>query len=519
MANLLRRFWSAESGIFLALWLFLMVVGQSRLFRDPGTLWHTRVGQIMLDQHRLIHTDPFSVTRGGQPWLPHQWLGELGMALLHRLAGWDSLLLATVTLLALLYTWIAHRLMRAGFQWTLAAAITILAVSVSASHFHVRPHLATLVFFAITCAAIDDFEMGRLRLARLFWLVPVYALWTNLHGGMLGGVATLGLALAGWIAFKVIGLDSPLRSWRDVPVLGLLIVACGLAAFCNPYGAELPAVWLEIMRLPQLTEIIIEHKPLEPAEADGLVTLALAAAYVLVLLTVRPRRQLRVAWLLPLVWFYLATGRIRHASLFAVAAVLALADVFPHTALARRIVTSGSDLFVPPREDAPRRRVPATAWLVPGLVVAAAFLLQVSGTQVPVVGAGWARFDPRESPVGLEPYLRYDAAGTLRPPGTPIFNDLNFGGFVIYHAPNLRVFIDDRCELFGRDLLLEYNEARLIRDPESDKKIGDWLSRFGFELALTQPGTALDAYFRSRNKEWKLIAETPAAALYQWVGN
>ena len=45
--SLAAQFFRAETGIFLALWLFLMVLGQWRLFRDPGTFWHTRVGQII----------------------------------------------------------------------------------------------------------------------------------------------------------------------------------------------------------------------------------------------------------------------------------------------------------------------------------------------------------------------------------------------------------------------------------------------------------------------------------------
>ena len=40
-----------------------------------------------------------------------------------------------------------------------------------------------------------------------------------------------------------------------------------------------------------------------------------------------------------------------------------------------------------------------------------------------------------------------------RPPGTRIFCEYAYGGFLIYHAPGYRVFIDDRCELFGDEFL------------------------------------------------------------------
>src|SRR5947209_3385781 len=67
-----RRFWRPETGIFLGLWLALLIGGQSRLFRDPGTFWHTVVGERILSSGELVYRDPFSCTFGGEPWIPHQ---------------------------------------------------------------------------------------------------------------------------------------------------------------------------------------------------------------------------------------------------------------------------------------------------------------------------------------------------------------------------------------------------------------------------------------------------------------
>ena len=101
---MLRRFWKPETGIFLGIWLVLMIGGQSRLFRDPGTFWHTVVGQRILSSGEFLNHDPFSYTFGGTPWTPYEWLAECGMAVVHAVSGFDGLLLATVTILAALYT-------------------------------------------------------------------------------------------------------------------------------------------------------------------------------------------------------------------------------------------------------------------------------------------------------------------------------------------------------------------------------------------------------------------------------
>src|SRR5262249_40413409 len=141
---MLSKFWRAETGLFLVAWLALLAGGQSRLFRDPRTFWHVGGGERILSTGQFLDHDPFSYTFAHTPWTPYEWLAEVGMAGLHRIGGFDALLLATATILAALYTWVASRLMRAGLHWSLAAVVLVLVVGASASHFHVRPLVLTI---------------------------------------------------------------------------------------------------------------------------------------------------------------------------------------------------------------------------------------------------------------------------------------------------------------------------------------------------------------------------------------
>ena len=81
--------------IFLGFWLLLMVGGRSKLLRDPGTFWHTTVGEKIL-REGFFENDPFTFTYAGARWVPHQWLGEVAMALVHRI-GPDSWRISQVT--------------------------------------------------------------------------------------------------------------------------------------------------------------------------------------------------------------------------------------------------------------------------------------------------------------------------------------------------------------------------------------------------------------------------------------
>ena len=115
---------------------------------------------------------------------------------------------------------------------------------------------------------------------------------------------------------------------------------------------------------------------------EGIVVVCFGALYLLVLGAACVRRRLRVTWLLPLVWLYLAWTHVRHASLFGIAAGLTLADMLPETAWAERAIRRGSDLF-----DAARGRLAQSTGLlpftVPALVVVAAFVLKTNGVVAP----------------------------------------------------------------------------------------------------------------------------------------
>jgi hypothetical protein len=505
---MLKRFWRPEVGFFLCIWLSLMALG-THLFRDPGTLWHVVVGDEILSGGHLVDHDRFSFTRGGEPWIAQQWLSECVMALLHRVSRLDTLLLATATMLALTYAWVARRLMRAGLHWSLNIFVVLGVILASAYHFHPRPILVTILFLGWTFARLADFEAGRIRLAQLFWLVPLFVLWTNLHGGMLGGLLTLGFVTAGWCVAWLLRRESPVTNYRQALALVGLCLACGLTALVNPYGPEMTRVWLALSGSSVLPRYISEHKPLDPTDTSGKCVLLFAGFYLANLLSTLPRWP-RVTWLLPLVWLYFGCKSIRHGPLFAITAALAVAEMLPYTHWAQWLTRHSTYLYRMPKPEleVAGARADWRPLVLPAAVVLGALLLQAGGMAVPVVGRGWVELDPDYWPVEMVPRLRE------QPEGTPIFNDMLFGGFLIYETPHLRVFIDDRCELYGEPFIEEYCEAEL-HHPE---RIEAWADRYGFELALVKPSPeeGFDRYL-SRARGWEEVegSRSKAAVLYR----
>ena len=346
---------------FLACGSGFLFPAEGALFSDPGVFWHTRVGQEILSSGQLPLSDHLSFTCAGKPWAASQWLGECALALLHDLSGLDGILLGTATLLACFYTWLVRRLLRMGIEWSIALFTVVLAIAASSYHFHPRPHLLTLVLLGYTFARLCDCEAGRIPLRRLWWLVPVFVIWSNAHGGVIGGVATLSVTIVGWGLWKILGRSSPLASYRQLIPLCCLVLCCGLTTLVNPYGWEVPRIWFSLIRSPVIPQIMEEHRSLAQTPAAWTVLL-LAALYVFALVGMMPRWP-PVTWLTPIAWFYLASANVRHGPLFATTAAVALAEILPHVRWVVWISGGEPELFpTPPEKSGAARKKLAWTW-------------------------------------------------------------------------------------------------------------------------------------------------------------
>ncbi|MBA4187673.1 MAG: hypothetical protein C0467_06595 [Planctomycetaceae bacterium] len=501
---------------FLAIWIVLMTGGSSGMLRDPGTFWHTRTGEIILAEG-FIRTDPYTFTCPAYPvdrwWVPYQWLGEVGMALTHRIGGFDTEFLGAVTIIAFVFAYLTVRLLRTGLNPVLVCTVMGLSLAAAGSHFHVRPHLFTTAGMAFTAAFLTDCDAGRYRIRHLFWLVPFFVVWVNVHGGYLGGFGTVVIATTGWVVFWWLGRPSPVQSWRDVGLLTLLVLLCGATALVNPYGTDMLKVWRVIMGEPILRKIIQEHRPFEFGEPESLPVIGFAALYLFVLAGAH-WREVRVSWLLPLVWMLQTIERCRHATLFIVVGLVAIAAIWPHTRWATRLAKTRPD-FYQPDEPIVTRPWWAAVWL-PVLMVLLSLGLQSSGVRVPVIGAGWAQHSADHWPVEV-----LDAIQANEPkPGDPhnkVFNGYIDGAFIIYHAPGYKVFVDDRCEVFGGQWLFNFVKMSHPDTPMEVRAAAmeKWQADYGrFDFALTRTDTPFEDYFRDA-PGWECVKRTNTAAFYR----
>jgi len=218
---------------------------------DPDLWGHIRFGQDILRTGSIIQIDTYSYRTSGQPWINHEWLSEVIFAGIYNRAGPAGLIVFKVLVSLLLLGLSYAHLGRRGLG-PLPSVLLLLLISIPLRMGlgTIRPQMFTYLVFLIQLLLLETATTGR---AYRLWALPVlYAIWVNLHGGVLAGVGVLGI----WVAVQLLDRlrSEPGRLISSLMALfpvALLSVACGLALLVNPYRAALLEFLLRTATVPR----------------------------------------------------------------------------------------------------------------------------------------------------------------------------------------------------------------------------------------------------------------------------
>lgn len=411
--------------LWVGLAVFFRLLLQPRaLLNDPDTYLHLAAGNWMIAHGRLPGADPFSFSLPGTHWLAGEWLAELALAATYRLTGWSGLVIVTAACFAVAIVILTNVLVRRagaipGAIAALAAAALVLP------HVVVRPHLLAMPLMVGWSGAL--FAARDENRAPPWRLLPVVALWANLHASVLFGVA-----LAFWLAMEaVVAAARPARA-EAAKRWGAFAAAAAVMALLTPHPLGAVLQPFRLMTMPALDTSFGEWLPPVVARFPALELCLLG------LIALGFTLRIRLAWprlVLLLVLVHLALAHVRHADLLGLIGPLVIAAGVAEGLDRHRAALSNLGLW---------RAAAALSGPVTGAGLA--ITLALAGmVAVPLVVAPLARVDDAVTPASA-----LAAAGRARVSG-PVFNSENFGGYLDFVG--VPSFVDGRAELFGNRFL------------------------------------------------------------------
>ena len=420
-----------------ALLVMLTVLTVRYRLNDPDMWWHLKVGQIIWNTHTVPVADLFSFTALNHPWTVHEWLSEVTIYGGWVLGGHAGLMmwLCLFTAVLLLASYALCSLYSGNAKVALIGAmITWWFATVGLS---IRPQLQG--YLLLTCELLIV-HLASTRNKRLFWLLPpLFAIWVNVHGSFFVGLIILAIILfCSYISFDVGSLVS--TKW-DKPVRNAFLVAFAgsiAALFINPIGSDLVMYPLNAVLNPSPNFMMVsEWQPLTFGDLRGrgvLVCMAIIFGFVLFRLGKLTLQELL------LVGLGLALA-LRHTRMLFLFGILAAPVV-------SRILSTMWDAY----DFARDRRLPNIVMV--GLA-ACAVVLNVPSTHT------LKEQVKHGNPEGALAFIR-----SAHLTG-PMLNDYIYGGYLIWAAPEHKVFVDGRFDMFeATGVQTEYSKWITLRtDP------------------------------------------------------
>jgi hypothetical protein len=490
--------------VFLALALVVVQTARQTMLDDPGLGWHMRNIDAMIGQGGWLREDPFSLPAGGRPaeWLTNQWLGELPLWLGERWAGAEGIAVVATILLAFTFRCLYQMLLADGLPWPGAAVWTAAAAMGTSCSWAARPNLFTLLFVLVTARVCERYHAGALPRRRTLWLLPLFGVWANVHGGFVAGFTLLGVTLAVEVTLAVVAGDRAARG-RAVH-LALLIAGCFLGTLINPYGLHLYRWVFKLLGDPFFMALHQEWQSPD-FRAKGAMRFEVLMLLFPLLLGLTRRRANLVELAMAVLWLHLALTGFRYVALWVLVATPLLAR------------SSAAVPWVETQMERLRRDAPDSFLLRGGAwsaswVWSAAVALALLGSALAAQGT-FAHHKPEIIPAqALDRLLELHADWQRRHGRAPVvFHNYNWGGYLTWHGwPAVRNWIDDRNEVQGQGHVEDYFAIAGAGPGWREK-----LARI--DIVAMHPGAPLTSRLAEEGGTWLNVYADDYALLFERV--
>ena len=470
--------------ILVFLGLFLMTL---RPVIDPDFWWHLRTGQLIAQSHVIPHTDPYSFTNIGKPWITQEWLSELFMYGLYRLGSYGLLIFVfSLTITAAFY--LSYLCCPKESRPYIAGFVLLLGAIATAPTWGVRPQMISLFFTSLVLYLLSCYW----KAAKIKYLIPLPLLtliWANLHAGYFLGLVIIAIFITGGLIELFLADYFKIGEFNK-PCIKNILILCGffglsiLTTLVNPNGIHILFYPFQTLTSQAMQQFIQEwfspdfHQLMWQPLAWFI--LAFIGIGMIGKKTISP-----IKIILTLLFGYAALLSARHIPLFVIIAIPVLSEQIA------AIIKIQSDTLKPSRLS----RVAFYLLPVLFLLVTGIRFYQVLNNQP-------------KSEADAFPKAAVDWIENNHPVG-PIFNSYGWGGYLIWRLyPEYPVYIDGRADVYGDSFLYAFMDVYHAQPGWEQALIAQ-----NVHLVLVEPGSNLAISLR-QSSDWKIVFEDKISILF-----
>lgn len=471
-----------ERTTFFILFILLFALS-TRVAADTDMWWHLRIGQSFLETGQFSYTDIYSFTFAGEPRINYGVGAQIIMYAIWSVAGNFGMSLFT----AILATWGMYLVYKAGQGSVyMQAFVLIFGAATAAVFWSPRPQMFTFFFTTVFIYILFDYKRnGR---GRLLWLIPVMWLWGNSHPGFAIGYIFLVAFIVGEFLNNLVNTGDSRIPMQGVRKLVLVAIASTAILLLNPNGLDLLKVPFTTLGMDVLRRYIQEWQTpnFNQRFTWGFVILL---ATVIGAVWASKRKFDWTDWLLVCGTTFMSLTAGRNLAVFAVAVVPIATYHFDE-------IMKRNGWMIAHREyEQPFRAKINLLLIILVSIGALANILLVA--------------DPETVDKAQTEVLPIDAVNYLNESAITgnMFNSYNWGGYLMFTAPQHKVFIDGRTDLYT-EFLDDYFSTAI-----GSKTWRDEFEKWDIDFALIESRSGLADELREA-PDWESAYEDDVASLF-----
>ncbi|MGB3017855.1 MAG: hypothetical protein WBC65_08615 [Ignavibacteria bacterium] len=264
-----------EYGLLILFGIFLVLFTTFKITGDDDVFWHLATGRYIVETGHVPSVDIFGFVTQGQQWMPFEWGWDVLTYALYNIGGYTALSILRTVIFVLIF-WILYVILK---KFKVSTFLTVLFFIILAfgimDRLTPRPHVISMLFFAVLLYIFFDFRYFRRGTGKLIYFLPlVFLIWANMHMGILAGLFLFGIYITSEI-FIYFGKSnqgvSPL-SKKQLQMLTALFGMSILAALVNPNFFQTYVYAYDHTKMKLLETINEWRSPFDPVYGGGFVT-------------------------------------------------------------------------------------------------------------------------------------------------------------------------------------------------------------------------------------------------------
>ena len=435
--------------IFLFFGVLLVFIYSFKIPLDPDFGWHFKYGEYILKNHALPPLDYLIIPGADSQFFSTQWLSDVLSYLIYEKLSVLGLMIVDFVVMAIAFL-VPFLFSKKKYFYKFLVLYLVIFLSGLVLVVGFRPQIFTILGFSLVLTILNQ------RDPKLWRFLPlIFLLWTNLHGGWPIGIFLMAIFLMLEPSFKflIIFLLSSIASLLSPT--SFFIIQGLLPLFKTTVT---PSFFSTTDPLLTTRKGISEWLPVAFSNPNGIAfVLIILLSFTMIIVS---RKKIKLPIIITFFSFlYLATLSRRHVSLFS----LSIIPLFLEAEIKIKSPKKQQKLFHYTKMIA----VPLFALLLSYVLIistARNFKLLES------VKSERAYFEAINAPIKALDYVKEKKLKGQ------MFNFYNWGGFLIWQAPEYQTFMDGRIP--GSKIFFEYSQVINLEDGWEkvlDKYKVEWL--------------------------------------------